>query len=107
MFGIGLTELVLIVIVALIFISPEKLPEVARAAAKTLRDARKTGNELKRAISEVDIPKVDAIKSEILSVVDLKVIDVKAEALKPANPPAIDGKNTTASSSSGDDKKSS
>jgi sec-independent protein translocase protein TatB len=107
MFGIGLTELVLIVIVALIFISPEKLPEVARAAAKTLRDARKTGNELKRAISDVDIPKVDAIKSEILSVVDLKVVDVKATALKPANSPAIDGKNSTASSFSGDDKKSS
>lgn len=59
MFGIGLGELVLIIIVALIFISPEKLPEVTKTAAKALRELRKTGNEFKRSLADADITKID------------------------------------------------
>lgn len=52
MFGIGFTELILVLIVALIFIGPDKLPDIARALGKALEEFRKAGDELKKNISE-------------------------------------------------------
>ena len=46
MFGIGLTEMIIIAVVALIFIGPDKLPGVLRSIGKGLV-------ELKRATSDV------------------------------------------------------
>lgn len=55
MFGIGFGEFLLIAIIALIFISPDKLPEIATAFAKTLREIKKASNDLKRTISDVEL----------------------------------------------------
>jgi Tat protein translocase TatB subunit len=41
MFGIGIQELVVILIVALIVLGPDKLPEVARTIGKALGELRK------------------------------------------------------------------
>lgn len=38
MFGLGFGELVLILLIALIFIGPKKLPELAKGLGKGLRD---------------------------------------------------------------------
>ena len=46
MFGIGLPEMIIIAVVALIFIGPDKLPGVLRSLGKGLV-------ELKRATSDV------------------------------------------------------
>ena len=53
MFGIGLGEFILILIIALIFISPEKLPEIAKAAAKTLNEFKKASAEIRRTVSDI------------------------------------------------------
>ncbi|MBI5810929.1 MAG: twin-arginine translocase TatA/TatE family subunit [Deltaproteobacteria bacterium] len=53
MFGIGISELILILIIALIFIDPEKLPEIAKAVGKTYADIRRAGNEITRAGTEI------------------------------------------------------
>jgi Tat protein translocase TatB subunit len=47
MFGIGAPELILIIVVALIFLGPEKLPETARTIGKTYRDFKRSLDELK------------------------------------------------------------
>ncbi|HBG47761.1 MAG TPA: twin-arginine translocase subunit TatB [Deltaproteobacteria bacterium] len=52
MFGIGLSELVLVVIVALIALGPEKLPAVARALGKAYSEFRKAGEEVKKSFME-------------------------------------------------------
>jgi sec-independent protein translocase protein TatB len=39
--NIGITELIVILLLALLVVGPERLPEVARKMAKTLRDVRK------------------------------------------------------------------
>jgi len=45
--SIGMSELILIGIVALIIFGPRKLPQMARKAGKTMTDLRKVTNEFK------------------------------------------------------------
>jgi len=42
MFGLGVTELVIILVVALIIFGPGKLPEIGGALGKGIRDFRKS-----------------------------------------------------------------
>jgi len=57
---LGITELLLFLIVALIVIPPEHLPEVMRAVGKILRELRLASNtvmrELSGALDEPSIP---------------------------------------------------
>ena len=50
MFGMSLAEIGVILVLALVILGPEKLPEVARTLGKTLREVRKAGNMLRDAI---------------------------------------------------------
>jgi sec-independent protein translocase protein TatB len=50
MFGIGTTEVLLILVVALLVIGPSKLPEVARALGKGMAEFRKMSSDVKRTI---------------------------------------------------------
>ena len=50
MFGIGSTELIVILIVALIVIGPAKLPEMAKALGKALGEFRRVSSDVKRTI---------------------------------------------------------
>lgn len=50
MFGIGITEIVLILIVALVIVGPEKLPELVKTIAKGFNEFKRTTNDLKRSI---------------------------------------------------------
>ena len=52
MFGIGLPELILIIIAALIFLGPEKLPDLARSLGKAYTDLKRAGDQLKKSIDE-------------------------------------------------------
>ncbi|WP_462323835.1 Sec-independent protein translocase protein TatB [Desulfoplanes sp.] len=50
MFGIGTTEILIILVVALIVIGPKKLPEVARTLGKALGEFKKMSSDVKRTI---------------------------------------------------------
>lgn len=63
MFGIGWAELVVIGIVALAVIGPEKLPEAARAAGKLYGYVYRTLTEARESIrTEVDLAALDSRK---------------------------------------------
>ena len=45
MFGIGFGELIIIFVVALLVVGPQKMPEMAKKLARILREVRKTSDE--------------------------------------------------------------
>lgn len=50
MFNLGLSEIVLISIIALIFIGPKQLPEIARALGRALNELKKASEDLSSTI---------------------------------------------------------
>jgi sec-independent protein translocase protein TatB len=47
MFGLGFGEIVIILVLALVLLGPQKLPEVAKQAGKAFRDFKKASDDLK------------------------------------------------------------
>ena len=92
MFGIGSTELLVILVVALIVIGPSKLPKIARGVGKAFGEFKRASNDLKRTIDhEVDRiereEKTKKAKSELLTE---SVAVSKPAPAAPAVPVAVD-----------------
>lgn len=52
MFGLGVGEILLILAIALIFIGPEKLPDLARSLAKGYAEFRRSFDEVKNGLEK-------------------------------------------------------
>lgn len=51
MFGIGMSEMLIILAVALLVFGPNKLPEVAKSIARGLKELRRAGDDLRASVS--------------------------------------------------------
>ena len=74
MFGIGLPEMIVIAIVALVFIGPKNLPGVLRSVGRGLVQLKRATNEVRTTVQD----EMDQIEREI----DLKDLKDAATDLK-------------------------
>ena len=111
MFDVGFSELVLLALVALIVLGPERLPKVARTLGGLTRKARSSWLNLKRSIEaemradELKVP-LKKIQDEVKSVVkdvkssvddvntkvkkETEVLKQAVESPQPSQPHALD-----------------
>ncbi len=65
MFGsIGITELIVIFVVALIVIGPKRLPDLAKTLGKTLRDFKRATSDFQESINLDDDFEIEPSKTE-------------------------------------------
>ena len=85
MFGIGMPELLVIAVIALLVVGPKKLPDIAKALGKGLSEFRKVTEEATDTIKET--LKTDDIKKDMDGLKD-SLLYGKEEENKAPVPPA-------------------
>ncbi len=90
MFGIGMTELMVILVIGLLVIGPKKLPELARSLGKGLAEFRRASTEMRREFLEVaddvriDPPPRKPAETEPEKTGETKPAETKPGETKPA-----------------------
>lgn len=92
MFGIGFTELLLILIVALIVLGPDKLPDLAKALGRAYSEFKRAGTELKKNIDSAAEP--DAARKE-------RQAPPESSSERPVDPPTETGRDAPSGKETG------
>ncbi len=85
MFGVGMQELIIIAIIALLVVGPKKLPDLAKTLGKTFGELRKAADgitdELKQTLQNDEKQKDNGLKDSLL----LKKTDAEETKPVPSN----------------------
>jgi sec-independent protein translocase protein TatA len=73
MFGLGAGELFLIFIIALLFLGPKKLPELAKGLGQAVREFQKARDEMMNEVNKPHTPTTSSDAKKDVEVVATKV----------------------------------
>ena len=79
MFGIGMTEMILIAALALVVLGPKKLPDLARSLGKGFAEFKRATNELKSAMDLESEKEEERYKTELREKYKEKAARLQAE----------------------------
>lgn len=102
MFGsIGVTELIIIFVVALVIIGPKRMPDLARTLGKSLRDFKRATSDFQDSMSlEPDIDLDNTSSLNDTSITNAGEEEKHSNRTNPSPPPDTAPKTTSAASSS-------
>ena len=78
MFGVGTSELVIILIIALLILGPKEIPKVARTIVKGMRELQRAKDELKKNI-EFEEETISQVKSDFREMINETEEEIKSE----------------------------
>lgn len=90
MLNIGPQELLLILVVALVVVGPQRLPELSRSIGKALRSLRAAQDEVRKTVNEVLEPQVVGEATQEFRKAKAEIRDAlrpEAAATRPTTPP--------------------
>lgn len=99
MFGIGMPELILIMVVALIVIGPKKLPDLAKSLGRALGEFKKATREFKETIELDhgldDVKKTfNSMNKDITETIDVNIKEKKSDQSVPGVPDTAKSETT-------------
>jgi TatA/E family protein of Tat protein translocase len=91
MFGLGVPELMLIFIIALVLFGPKRLPEIGRTLGKAMGEFKKATDELKNTVErEVRMEELRSISPPMITPVETVSRTEPVTQLRPVEPaPAV------------------
>lgn len=87
MFGMGGSEIIVILVIALIFLGPEKLPDAAKSISKGIRDLRGATKEISQTIENDE--QIGGALRDIKSALRGEEIQARPKPRLPKKPPQL------------------